>query len=237
MIRKLSQSCILFRLWIRLATVESDEFILPVLRSKPDLCSLNDAANANSVDCYNADYNSIYLDRSNVLQRSTGLFPSSFSSNFSSINACRLEALFRKIKNTTIQTPISIAVLGGSLTAGRMVGGFNGAWPQLAENKLNGQRDKRFSNSFHFINSAEMGTNSAWALHRLYALIPAEVDLVIVDYDVNDCADLTEADSSRTHLVAVTEILARRYKIFHAHFSVTSFLFIPGCYFWKANQL
>lgn len=59
------------------------------------------------------------------------------------------------------------------------------------------------------------GNTTNWALNRLDALILVEesvikIDLVIVDYDINDCATLQDDDHARHMFTANTELLVRR---------------------------
>jgi hypothetical protein len=54
-----------------------------------------------------------------------------------------------------------------------------------------------------------------WALNRLDTLLQVDggrtkIDLVIIDYDVNDCAYLQDNQNSRHYLMASTELIVRR---------------------------
>jgi hypothetical protein len=142
-------------------------------------------------------------------------------------NINRLNRLFARLgdckrMNATTTTaadqrrrPITITVLGGSLTAGRFVGGYNGAWPALLQHRLQaylnqtcgvGRIDARV------INHAEPATTSSWALHHFDHLFPSyeDSDLVIVDYDVNDCALISDSNSSYAEVQGITELLVRK---------------------------
>ena len=129
-------------------------------------------------------------------------------------NAKRLNAFFSKFNDC--QSDLTITIIGGSLTAGRFVGGYDGAWPKIMETRLLKYRNdtckhglKSF-NSIKIINNAEPATTSSWALHRLRSLIPSSSDLVVVDYDVNDCAMLQDSPSSRAEMQGITELMVRR---------------------------
>ena len=131
------------------------------------------------------------------------------------INIMRLLFLYDKI--ITSCTNISITVLGGSLTAGRNAGGFSGAWPNQLGKMLQSYRQEKYSSGacdrngrVDILNRGLYATNSLWALHSLESLIPFNTDLVIVDYDVNDCANMGRDNESYNYIWTLTEVMIRR---------------------------
>jgi hypothetical protein len=142
-------------------------------------------------------------------------------------NINRLNRLFARLgdckrMNATTTTaadrrrrPITITVLGGSLTAGRFVGGYNGAWPALLQHRLQAYLNQTCgfgTIDVRVINHAEPATTSSWALHHFDHLFPSyeDSDLVIVDYDVNDCALISDSNSSYAEVQGITELLVRK---------------------------
>jgi hypothetical protein len=129
-------------------------------------------------------------------------------------NIFRLKNFFARMK--ACSDPVTILVLGGSLTAGRTVGGFRTAWPALLQTKLQLYRNKTcadhglFSRSVTVVNRAAPGSASAWAVHQLDHLLSVSADLVIVDYDVNDCLLVRYNDNFVRQIQGVTEILVRK---------------------------
>lgn len=175
----------------------------------------------NAMSGYKNCYKSLFVKHNNafinpfmskevILKRSADYVSIDMIKNVSILNSCRLQRLFHRIFHKSSAHGVEIVVLGGSLTAGRMVGGMDFAWPKVAETTLNEFMQKEnLPSRVRFANRAELATTSVWALHRLKTLIPGSVDLVIVDYDVNDCADLEKHESSQQHLMSVTELLVR----------------------------
>lgn len=123
---------------------------------------------------------------------------------------------------------VNILVIGGSLTAGRMVGGFKGAWSTKLK-KLLGD-DYPPTIHFNIINIGVYATNLLWAINRWNSLIPHDIpiDLIVVDYDVNDGHGSTDTTESRLWHQAVTEVfiykvLNMNHLAFHRNITKTTF--------------
>lgn len=129
-----------------------------------------------------------------------------------SINDIRLMKMFNKLQN---DQNIYIYVFGGSLTAGRMVNGISGAWPAEFVNKWILYKKKYSYNGNIIIkNLAIGGTTSKYLLDRISIHFHDKkeiVDLIILDYDVNDCIiyDVTSRKQRITYLSQI-ELLLRR---------------------------
>lgn len=179
--------------------------------------------NANVTLCQELGYHDTtqFLNRQNRTLRSVKWIidlATSKSKNRNTLNLLRLQSLFWKIRRS--DQNVTIVVLGGSLTAGRTVGGHEGSYVHRLEKSLNDYRQNRNGSDGAVIgqvkvfNLAEGGTNSLWALYRLNESLNAFnslLDLVIVDYDVNDCSDFSaENIDQREDLQAITEQLVRR---------------------------
>lgn len=113
----------------------------------------------------------------------------------------RLCAFKRKLQERNInEHPLQIAVLGGSFAAGTFLkcndvpngvaSGTLCGWPKRLENELN-SRLKTKRNQIQVENIAHGGTTTFWAVNSFHR-VPKDVDLVIVDYDVNDGALLND---------------------------------------------
>ena len=124
-----------------------------------------------------ADYHLL----SNQRSRSTHLIGTTANryTNYET-NYKRFDKLFSKLQDPSFS--LRVVVIGGSLTAGRMVGGYANAWPQILERMLNLIEDRSFIQcSFNITNRATPGTTLKWALMHLESLVPHDehVDLVI----------------------------------------------------------
>jgi lysophospholipase L1-like esterase len=66
--------------------------------------------------------------------------------------------------------------------------------------------------SLHTTNLAVGGASSEWMLHRLASFIHAEdeVDLVILEYDINDAALVADNPEDHEYFMTWTELLLRR---------------------------
>jgi len=131
----------------------------------------------------------------------------------SEVNLHRMKRVMHKLQ--TGQN-VSIFVLGGSLTQGAHVGGIYGAYSKLLENALNERyRQRGFSDaSVRVTNKAVGGTTTLWALHQISIMREHEagepMDLVTIDYDVNDCATMRgDLASDQTDYIGHTEYLLR----------------------------
>ena len=133
------------------------------------------------------------------------------------LNRLRLERLFARMSREP-ERPVNVLVFGGSMTAGRFVKGFAGAWPATLEwewgRKVAAERTahNRSLALLHVTNAAVAGTSSQWLLERLSHYFPrsAQVDLVLLDYDINDMAAWADSDEERAAMQAVVELVVRR---------------------------
>ena len=131
-------------------------------------------------------------------------------------NILRFILFYEKLINPN--TSVSVVVLGGSLTAGRNAGGYGGAWPHYLEKMLLLHRNGNNSagsklgakGAIKVFNHAIGASSSLWALHSLESLIPLKTDLVIVDYDINDCASMRRDNESYNYIWTLTEVMIRR---------------------------
>ena len=142
---------------------------------------------------------------------------------YSAINTERFRTMFRKLSSPhppqTNNTTLNILVFGGSFTTGLHLG-KNESWTYRLEKLL------RLRYPHHRINIFNRGvgaTSSIWALNTLHTVfsqlvdpgggganVPT-VDLVVVDYDVNDCAmSYTNMASFTDFTQSVTEVFIRR---------------------------
>ena len=135
------------------------------------------------------------------------------------LNGRRIEAFFEDV---VAGKPVSIFVFGGSMTAGRMVGGSSGAWPTILQAKL-----MKFPNvKIH--NYAVSATTSEWLMHRLPLYFQnGEADLVILDYCVNDCASFrmgrSPDDESRLRVLGTFEVVVKNLFGMHSRPAVVFF--------------
>ena len=170
-----------------------------------------------------------YSSWAQIVQRSVRLndnvafsptMPGSWT-NLSTVNFMRLARFMDQIRtqcSSTTPTTFTVVVFGSSMTAGRGVDGFIHAWPNLLQHDLNRIFSSTCSSSnstFKVANRAVGGSTSLWALSRVDALLGdvgphSHVDLVIVDYDITDCAEMSDSAADRSHIMATTELLVRR---------------------------
>lgn len=190
--------------------------ILPVLLPpKPADC---DVFTESCQSMFPSDYYSMdnILVRSRAYLQHNNPFPAETDklTDIKQVNLQRLKSFFVTMSNRS--RPVTITVLGGSLTAGRMVGGYRSAWPALMQSKLQSFRNNscaghsEYSYIVKVINRAAPGSASAWAVHQLDHILSVNSDLVIVDYDVNDCLLVRYNDNFVTQVQGVTELMVRR---------------------------
>lgn len=131
---------------------------------------------------------------------------------YKTLNGGRVKRFFEELDkgNRTMH----VYVFGGSLTAGRFVGGVYGAWPTVLRDSFNNLMRKKAKEDMkeegkvdpriHVHNLATAATTSEWLLHRLPAYFPQHrsdrnhihsvlgdnqaADLIILDYNANDCS-------------------------------------------------
>ena len=156
--------------------------------------------------------------RSVALMDSYSPLPTSYSA----LNVARLKKLFRKLMgpHQNANDTLNILAVGGSLTLGLEVG-IKNAWPSRLEALL---RKQQQSTRIRVFNRALGGTTSHWALNNLHLLLSeatsrgdhvsathlSTVDLVIIDYDVNDCAYFAVSKSYPSIIASYTEVMLRR---------------------------
>jgi hypothetical protein len=138
----------------------------------------------------------------------------------SSLNFVRMKNFLHKLSGKNPES-IVIAVLGGSMTAGRGAGGIPGTWPtRLQEYFESEYKKKNIPKYFSVINLATAATSTIWALNRFDTLLPhnIKIDLIIFDYDINDCALMQDDYSSRRKVQAATELAIRKtLSLTHRH--------------------
>lgn len=121
------------------------------------------------------------------------------------VNLYRIRKLLYKINNGY---NISILIAGGSLTEGT---GSAHPYSTYLENKLNDYYiSKGYLNSKVIVDNRGVGgTDTLWAFHHLPTLLEHEsgelIDLVILDYDVNDCAHMVN-DNVRQQVDLTTQL-------------------------------
>jgi hypothetical protein len=168
--------------------------------------------------CYNQ---SIY-GRENLSFRSLALIQP-LKNPISSLNFVRMKNFFHKLSGKNPES-IVIAVLGGSMTAGRGAGGIPGTWPtRLQEYFESEYKKKNIPKYISVLNLATAATSTIWALNRFDTLIPhnIKIDLIIFDYDINDCALMQDDYSSRRKVQAATELAIRKtLSLTHRHHSL-----------------
>jgi hypothetical protein len=129
-------------------------------------------------------------------------------------NIFRLRRLFNLVQHCS--EPLTVTVLGGSLTAGRYVGGYTGAWGGRLERKLQMYRNQTcagmttYNHTVEVVNRAVSGTMTSWAVHQLDHIMMTPSNLVIVDYDVNDCLIVKPTDNYIPEMQGITELIVRK---------------------------
>lgn len=158
---------------------------------------------------------------------------------FSTLNGGRIRKFFDTMRQG--KRAVHIDVFGGSLTAGRFVGGIYGAWPAVLrdvfnnklhklESKHGGEDTDKVYPRLRIHNLATPATTSEWLLHRLPSYFPhgernsshsAEqaADMIIIDYNANDCASHQlgqgeSTDAARLRLLGIMEALVRRLLVY-----------------------
>jgi hypothetical protein len=138
----------------------------------------------------------------------------------SSLNFVRMKNFLHKLSGKEAES-IVIAVLGGSMTAGRGAGGIPGTWPTRIQEYFESEYNKKnLPKSITVLNLATAATSTIWALNRFDTLIPhnINIDLIIFDYDINDCALMQDDYSSRRKVQAATELAIRKtLSLTHSH--------------------
>jgi hypothetical protein len=130
-----------------------------------------------------------------------------------SLNFLRMKEFLSKFFEGEDDQEIVIAVVGGSMTAGRGVGGLKQAWPAKLERIINEEFAKhKMKKTITVLNLATAATSLIWALNRWETILPSDsnIDLIIVDYDINDCAFMNDDKFSRIRVQAATELTVRK---------------------------
>lgn len=79
---------------------------------------------------------------------------------------------------------ITFGVLGGSITTGHGASDYNSSWWPSFERLL--RAHQRFAGkSLRFVNGAVAGTNSDFAALCVETLLPRDVDVVFIEFDIN----------------------------------------------------
>lgn len=179
----------------------------------------NNSNNINNIDINKCKYSYEQYNDSDLLNRSllwlqdTIMKQNSNGNNnkIIDVNLYRIRKLLYKIQNGY---NVTILTAGGSLTEG-----VRSTFPYSTylENKLNDYYINRgFLNSKVTVDNRGVGgTDTLWAFHHLSTLLEHEsdeaIDLVILDYDVNDCAHMNNDNViQQVDLIAQTESLIRQ---------------------------
>jgi hypothetical protein len=218
---------ILFLLGARCASGEENPIQL-----RNDECIKGEHSNPSHQDVH--DYwNGPDNDRERVIARCLDHATADMSEEefFSTLNGRRVEKFFRELEQGQTK---HIYVFGGSMTAGRLVGGIHGAWPTLFGHAMNEQL-KANGGKIHVHNLAVPATTSEFFLHRIPAYFPHEgetnhsvlgggqaADMIILDYNVNDCAALSPGgrkpdDVARLRQLGFFEAIVRRLMKLHSN--------------------
>ena len=156
------------------------------------------------------------------------------------VNLYRIKKLLYKIYNGD---NVNILCAGGSLTEG-----VRSTFPYSVylENKLNDYYINRgyINSKVRVDNRGVGGTDTLWAFHHLSTLLEHEsdepIDLVILDYDVNDCAHMINDDIlQQRDLIAQTESLLRQVieknvntAVLYLNIAVAGTSMLPDCNYY-----
>eukprot|EP01041_Mallomonas_annulata_P002735 gene2735-5384_t len=118
--------------------------------------------------------------------------------------------LYKFFEEFRLGRNLTIAIFGGSFTAGVS----HWPWAMYLEMYIKSLVTSEYQH-IDVINKAVRASTSLLALVRLYNLLPEDmkVDMIIIDYDINDChwitRDLT-SDTTHEYFRSMTEVLIRR---------------------------
>ena len=131
-----------------------------------------------------------------------------------SVNSLRLRRVFQLLAaNSSFEA--NVVVFGSSMTAGKAVGGREGAWPGRFMRLWNAHATNASLGRVKVHNLAVGGTSSEYLLHRLaqfLVFLGRAPDMVVLDYDVNDSfLNLWgDTDDERGQLLGTFEVIVRR---------------------------
>ena len=77
-------------------------------------------------------------------------------------------------------------MLGGSITTGHGASDYEHSWWPTFERLVRGHEALR-SHELRFVSGAVAGTNSLFATLCLDTMLPQDVDVVFVEFDINRC--------------------------------------------------
>jgi len=156
----------------------------------------------------------------------TGIMPQNYH---------RIHSFYKKLRNP--HENVIISVLGGSLTAGRFAGSKPGSWSGQLHHMLqafrhnNSQNESRHTSTNHnhgnitIHNNAVPASDIMYALQSLDDLVEPYSDLVIIDYDVNDCVTIGK-NLSHTHILTTTELIIRRISELRPNYPPPAIMFL-----------
>lgn len=132
---------------------------------------------------------------------------------YKTLNGRRVKRFFEELNEG--KRTMQVYVFGGSLTAGRFVGGIYGAWPTVLRDTFNNAMRRKTKKEdedkgkvdprIRVHNLATAATTSEWLLHRLPSYFRGHrgsrlnqtssflgdnqaADMIILDYNANDCS-------------------------------------------------
>lgn len=106
------------------------------------------------------------------------------------------QALPRSVHRLLNKQPLSIVVIGDSISAGCNASGwavgppFQPAYPELTRLHL----EKRFGGKVSLVNPSVSGTDTVWVLNSIDKVIEPQPDLVVVAFGMNDAAGRPAAE-------------------------------------------
>ena len=136
----------------------------------------------------------------------------------SSLNTHRMNGVSRRLRDKDAE--LHVHVMGGSMTAGRNVHGYEGAWPAVLEGMWRAMRSSNSSAAAQLKvhNHGVGGTSTLWLLDNLGLLFShgTPVDVVVLDYDINDMVLWTSGRESSVDLLATLELVIYRLLLLEA---------------------
>jgi len=130
--------------------------------------------------------------------------------DFSNTNDQRLLKMLRKLH---LNESVHVFVFGGSLTAGRAAGGIAAAWPTRFMNQWILFQQRRLVSGPVITHNLALGGTSRFLLDNLNLYLhdnTVPVDLIVLDYDVNDCTTLGTKKSLQRYFLVDIELLVRQ---------------------------
>lgn len=117
-------------------------------------------------------------------------------------------ALPRTVEKLLNKKPLSLVVVGDSISAGCNASGWAGgspwqpAWPELFRRYL----QERFATRAVLTNPSVSGTDTQWVLNMIDKVVDPEPDLVIIAFGMNDAAGRSAAEYQTNIRAIMTKI-------------------------------